>query len=118
MANYFRVDANETALQCTINKQSDTTPCIDIKNTSTSGGSTAATAIRAFGKNELYGGVQIISGGAVITDDSVPKIEVTSSDLKVTLRYNNTGTYVTGYLRITSEPSGSGGTANVQFVKD
>ncbi len=116
-ANYFRVDANDAELQCTINKQSDTTPCIDIKNTSTSGGSTAATAIRAFGKNELYGGVQIITANATLIDDAAPKIEVTRTDLKVTLRYNNTGTYVTGYLRITSSPA-TGGAATVQFVRD
>ena len=116
-ANYFRVDANDAELQCTINKQSDTTPCIDIKNTSTSGGSEAATAIRAFGKNELYGGVQIITANATLIDDAAPKIEVTRTDLKVTLRYNNTGTYVTGYLRITSSPA-TGGAATVQFVRD
>ena len=116
-ANYFRVDANDAELQCTINKQSDTTPCIDIKNTSTSGGSEAATAIRAFGKNELYGGTQIITANATLIDDAAPKIEVTRTDLKVTLRYNNTGTYVTGYLRITSSPA-TGGAATVQFVRD
>ena len=116
-ANYFRVDANDTELQCTINKQSDTTPCIDIKNTSTSGGSTAAMAMRTFGKNELYGGIQILSASATIIEDNAPKLEITKTDFGVTLRVNNTGEYVSGYLRITSSPA-TGGAATVQFVRD
>ena len=116
-ANYFRVDANDTELQCTINKQSDTTPCIDIKNTSTSGGSTAAMAMRTFGKNELYGGIQILSASATIIEDNAPKLEITKTDFGVTLRVNNTGEYVSGYLRITSTPA-TGGNATVEFVRD
>lgn len=116
-ANYFRVDANDTELQCTINKKSDTTPCIDIKNTSTSGGSTAAMAMRTFGKNELYGGIQILSASDTIIEDNAPKLEITKTDFGVTLRVNNTGEYVSGYLRITSSPA-TGGAATVQFVRD
>ena len=116
-ANYFRVDANTGALQCTIDKTSDTTPALSIRNATTSSGANQAMAIRSIGRSEFYGGVQVISGSSVITDDSVPKIEVTSSDLKVTLRVNNTGTYITGYLRITSSPA-TGGAATVQFVRD
>ena len=116
-ANYFRVDANTGALQCTIDKTSDTTPALSIRNATTSSGANQAMAIRSVGRSEFYGGVQVISGSSVITDDSVPKIEVTSTDLKVTLRVNNTGAYITGYLRITSSPA-TGGAATVQFVRD
>ena len=116
-ANYFRVDASTGELQCTIDKTSDTTPALSIRNATTSSGANQAMAIRSVGRSEFYGGVQVISGSSVITDDSVPKIEVTSTDLKVTLRVNNTGAYITGYLRITSSPA-TGGAATVQFVRD
>ena len=120
-ANYFRVDmsgqSGNSALQCTIDKTTDTTAALYIRNATASTGSIGAMAIYAFGRNELLGGVQVISGSATITDDSKPKIEVTSTDLKVTLQVNNTGAYITGYLRITTSPA-SGGAATVQFIRD
>ncbi|MBQ7822757.1 MAG: hypothetical protein IJ338_01040 [Bacteroidaceae bacterium] len=120
-ANYFRVDmsgqSGNSALQCTIDKTTDTTAALHIRNATASTGSIGAMAIYAFGRNELLGGVQVISGSATINDDSKPKIEVTGTDLKVTLRVNNTGAYITGYLRITTSPS-SGGAATVQFIRD
>ena len=120
-SNYFRVDmsgqAGNSALQCTIDKTTDSTAALYIRNATASTGSTGAMAIYAFGRNEFIGGVQVISGSATITDDNKPKIEVTDTDLKVTLRVNATGAYVTGYLRITSSPA-SGGAATVQFIRD